>query len=75
MHFKTIFKSLKKGGTAIINQDTNFADILEKAMVDALTLIKEYMGDYEELDDSKLPELRTKVEQIKKQIIDLQRAQ
>ena len=24
-----IFKSLKKGGTAIINQDTNFADILE----------------------------------------------
>ena len=25
-----IFKSLKKGGTAIINQDTNFADILEK---------------------------------------------
>ena len=25
-----IFKSLKKGGAAIINQDTNFADILEK---------------------------------------------
>lgn len=25
-----IFKSLKKGGMAIINQDTNFADILEK---------------------------------------------
>lgn len=25
-----IFKSLKKGGTAIINQDTNFADILER---------------------------------------------
>ena len=25
-----IFKSLKKGGTAIINQDTDFADILEK---------------------------------------------
>ena len=25
-----IFKSLKKGGTAIINEDTNFADLLEK---------------------------------------------
>lgn len=36
-----IFKSLKKGGAAIINQDTNFADILEKrALENGAKLIK-----------------------------------
>lgn len=29
-----IFKSLKKGGTAIINEDTNFADVLEKRAIE-----------------------------------------
>ena len=48
------------------------ADALEEAMVKALTLIKDYMGDYEELDDSKLPELRDRVEQIKQAIMDAQ---
>ena len=48
------------------------ADVLEEAMVKALTLIIDYMGDYEELDDSKLPELRDRVEQIKQAIMDAQ---
>ncbi|MBE6453675.1 MAG: UDP-N-acetylmuramoyl-tripeptide--D-alanyl-D-alanine ligase [Alphaproteobacteria bacterium] len=29
-----IFKSLKKGGTAVINEDTNFADVLEKRAIE-----------------------------------------
>ena len=48
------------------------ADLLENAMVKALTLIKDYMGDYEELDDSKLPELREKIPQTKAQIAEAQ---
>ena len=48
------------------------ADLLENAMVKALTLIKDYMGDYEELDDSKLPELREKITQTKAQIAEAQ---
>ena len=44
------------------------ANKLENAMVKALTLIKNYMGDYEELDDSKLPELRQKITETKSAI-------
>jgi hypothetical protein len=43
-------------------------DIMEAATVKALKLIKDYMGEYEELDDSKLPELRQKVVQLKQDI-------
>ena len=44
------------------------ADKLEAAMTEALTKIKNYMGDYEVLDDSRLPELRSTLEQIKKDL-------
>ena len=41
------------------------ANKLEDAMTKALTLIKEYMGDYQVLDDSRLPELRQTLIEIK----------
>ena len=46
------------------------ADKLEEAMVKAIKLIVDYMGEYEELDDAKLPELKEKAEQIKQNILD-----
>ena len=46
------------------------ADKLEEAMVKAIKLIVDYMGEYEELDDAKLPELKEKAEQIKQGILD-----
>lgn len=41
------------------------ANKLESAMVESLKLIKNYMGDYEELDDSRLPELRQRIVETK----------
>ena len=50
----------------------NSADILESAIARAIKLIVDYMGDYEELDDSKLPELKEKAEQVKQEILNAQ---
>ena len=51
-----IFKGLKKGGTAIINQDTNFTDILEKrALENGAKIVKfgkeNYINAELKLDD------------------------
>ena len=48
------------------------ADKLESAIAKAIKLIVDYMGDYEELDDSKLPELKESAEKAKKNILDAQ---
>ena len=44
----------------LMNLRIESADKLEAAMAKAIKLIVDYMGDYEELDDSKLPELKEK---------------
>ena len=49
----------------------NSSNKLEAAMVKALTLIKNYMGDYEELDDSKLPELKYIVLHLPERYVDI----
>ncbi len=43
-------------------------NIMETATVKALKLIKDYMGEYEELDDSRLPILKQKIEELKADI-------
>ena len=68
--------------TAVGNRLTDYSDlmklridsanILESAMARAIKLIVDYMGEYEELDDSKLPELKEKAEQVKQEILDAQ---
>ncbi|MBQ8659817.1 MAG: hypothetical protein IJ475_03160 [Bacilli bacterium] len=58
--------------SGLMDMRIEMADKVEAAMVEALTLIKNYMGDYEELDDSKLPELREKITQTKAQIAEAQ---
>ena len=54
----------------LMNLRIESADKLEEAMVKAIKLIVDYMGDYDELDDAKLPELKEKAEQIKQGILD-----
>ena len=54
----------------LMNLRIESADKLEAAMAKAIKLIVDYMGDYDELDDSKLPELKEKAEQIKQSILD-----
>ena len=54
----------------LMNTRIKSADILETAFVKALILLKNYMGDYEELDDSKLPELKESVNKLKIDITD-----
>ena len=54
----------------LMNLRIESADKLEAAMAKAIKLIIDYMGEYEELDDSKLPELKEKAEQIKQNILD-----
>ncbi|MBQ6817609.1 MAG: N-acetylmuramoyl-L-alanine amidase [Bacilli bacterium] len=54
----------------LMNLRIESADKLEAAMAKAIKLIIDYMGEYEELDDSKLPELKEKAEQIKQSILD-----
>ena len=45
---------------------------MQEAYEKALKLIEDYMGDYDELDDSKIPELKTKVTELKSEIESLQ---
>ncbi len=47
-------------------------DKLKTAYEEAIKLLEEYMGDYEELDDSKIEELKTKVTQLESEIESLQ---
>ena len=41
---------------------------LEAAYIKALQIVTDYMGDYDELDDSKLPELKESLLQLEKAI-------
>ena len=45
---------------------------MQEAYEKALKLIEDYMGDYDELDDSKIPELKAKVTELKSEIESLQ---
>ena len=56
----------------LMNLRIESADKLESAIAKAIKLIVDYMGDYEELDDSKLPELKESAEKAKKNILDAQ---
>ncbi|MGM9877424.1 MAG: hypothetical protein ACI33S_02125, partial [Bacilli bacterium] len=52
----------------LMDERIDSANTLEEAMKEALTLVLEYMEDYDELDDSKLPEIRDILEKIKEEI-------
>lgn len=54
----------------LMNTRIKSADILEIAFVKALTLLKNFMEDYEELDDSKVTELKENANKLKQDIIN-----
>lgn len=54
----------------LMNTRIKSADILETAFVKALTLLKNYMEDYEELDDSKVTELKDHANKLKQDITE-----
>ena len=45
---------------------------MQEAYEKALQLLKDYMGDYDELDDAKIPELKAQVTKLKEEIQQLQ---
>ena len=45
---------------------------LQSAYEEALKLLEDYMGDYDELDDAKIPELKEQVQQLEAEIQKLQ---
>ncbi len=47
-------------------------DKLKSAYEEALKLLEDYMGDYDELDDAKIPELKTQVANLEAEIKSLQ---
>ncbi|MGM9877971.1 MAG: hypothetical protein ACI33S_04900, partial [Bacilli bacterium] len=79
-HFASAIGSSLKGGawnkvkinlenySNLMDERIRSVNKLENAMKEALTLVLEYMEDYDVLDDSKLPEIRDTLEKIKEEI-------
>ncbi len=56
----------------LLNERLGANDKLKAAYEEALKLLEDYMGDYDELDDSKIESLKTQVSNLEKEITDLQ---
>ena len=56
----------------LLNQRLSSNDKLASAYEEAIKLLEEYMGDYDELDDSMIDELKDKISKLKSEIDSLQ---
>ncbi len=56
----------------LLNQRIASNDKLKAAYEEAIKLLEEYMGDYDELDDSMIDELKDKISKLKSEIDSLQ---